>query len=359
MNRTEKPDGRKLEEKSMENRIGGSRTAAREIRRSFSLIAAYALRLLCTLGLMASFVLLNPVSSSAHGLAGKRFFPTTLAIDDPFVSDEFSLLGGHIKEPGEGEEPSVRTTEFSYEWAKRITPSLGLSIAQGYLNLKPEGEESKSGFGNLELGIKYQFFTNAEHETILSLGIGTEIGGTGAKRVGAESFSVISPALFFGKGLGDLPESMTFLRPLAITGVIGPNFPTRSKNVTTIINGETGNSEQETERNPVTLTWGFSVQYNLQYLQSFVQDTGLGAPLNRMIILVEFPFETCMIHDCKGQTTGFVNPGLVWFGKSVQLGIEAQIPVNERTGKNVGVLGLVHLFIDDLFPDSIGSPIFH
>ena len=89
------------------------------------------------------FILLIPLSSSAHGLAGKRFFPTTLAIDDPFVSDEFSLLGGHIKEPGEGEEPSARTTEFSYEWAKRITPSLGLSIEQGYLNLKPEGEETK------------------------------------------------------------------------------------------------------------------------------------------------------------------------------------------------------------------------
>jgi hypothetical protein len=344
----------------MENSTGGSKTAAREhINRSFSFNAGYALRLLCTLGLMVLFVLLIPLSSSAHGLAGKRFFPTTLAIDDPFVSDEFSLLVGHIKEPGEGEEPSARTTEFSYEWAKRITPSLGLSIEQGYLSLKPEGEDTKSGFGNIELGIKYQFFTNAEHETILSLGIGTEIGGTGTRRVGAESFSVISPALFFGKGLGDLPESMKYLRPLAITGIIGPNFPTRSKNVTTIINAETGDSEQETERNPVTLTWGFSVQYSLQYLQSFVHDVGLGTPLNRMIVLVEFPFETCMIHECKGQTTGFVNPGLVWFGKSVQLGIEAQIPVNERTGKNVGVLGLVHLFIDDLFPDSIGRPLFH
>jgi hypothetical protein len=300
-----------------------------------------------------------PLSSWAHGVAGKRFFPTTLAIDDPFVSDEFSLLIGHIKEAGGGEEPPTKTTEFSYEWAKRITPHLGISIGQSYLRLKPDGGEGKSGFGNLEVGLKYQFFTSAEHETIFSIGIGTEIGGTGTNRVGAESFSVISPALFFGKGFGDFPDSMKFLRPLAVTGVIGPNFPTRSKNVTTIINEETGEIEQEVERNPVTLAWGFSVQYSLQYLQSFVKDIGLGVPLDRMVVLLEFPFETCMTRDCKGQTTGFVNPGLIWFGKSMQLGIEAQIPINSRSGKTVGVLGLIHLFIDDLFPKSIGSPIFH
>ena len=53
-----------------------------------------------------------------------------------------------------------------------------------------------------------------------------------------------------------------------------------------------------------------------------------------------------------------VNPGLIWFGKFLQLGVEATIPINERSGKHVGVLGLVHVFIDDLFPHSLGRPIF-
>ncbi|HEX2238111.1 MAG TPA: hypothetical protein VHJ19_07125, partial [Gammaproteobacteria bacterium] len=44
----------------------------------------------------------------AHGFAGKRFFPTTFAVEDPFVSDEFSMLGSHIREPGEDVEPPVR-----------------------------------------------------------------------------------------------------------------------------------------------------------------------------------------------------------------------------------------------------------
>jgi hypothetical protein len=304
------------------------------------------------------FVFVMPVSSWAHGIAGKRFFPTTLSIDDPFVSDELSFIIGHIKEPGVGEEGPAKVTEISLEYSKRITPDIGISIGEELIHINPDDGKTESGFGNLELGIKYQFFKSGPHETILSVGLDAEIGGTGTKRVGAESFSVFSPKLFFGKGLGDLPESVKFLRPFAITGIIGPNFPTRSKSVAIHIHEETGEVEEEIERNPTTLSWGFSLQYSLHYLQSYVKDIGLGVPFNRMILLVEFPFETCMNRGCKGQTTGFVNPGLIWFGKSMQFGLEAQIPINERTGRNVGVLGLIHFFIDDLFPNSLGKPIF-
>lgn len=332
--------------------LTGKRATDRFLPRTFR-----AIGLPCVFGLVLPFILLIPVSLWAHGFAGERFFPTTFVVEDPFVSDEFSLLVGHIKESGGGEEPPARTTEFSYEWAKRITPNLGISVGQSYLRLNPEEEKNESGFGNLELGLKYQFFASAEHESIFSVGIGTEIGGTGARRVGADSFSTISPAFFFGKGFGDLPESLKFLRPLAVTGVIGPNFPTRSKNVSTVTNEETGEVDQEVERNPDTLTWSFTVQYSLQYLQSFVKDVGLGVPFSRMILVAEFPLETCLNRGCKGQTTGTINPGFIWIGKYFQLGIAAQIPINSRSGKNVGVLGLLHFFIDDLFPKGIGRAI--
>jgi hypothetical protein len=301
-----------------------------------------------TFGLAVLFLLLLPASSWAHGFAGQRFFPTTFQVEDPFVSDEFSILFSHIKEP-EG-----KNTEVEVEYSKRIFPNLGISVGDAYIHQDFVEGGSASGFGNLELGVKYQFLTNALHETILSLGAGVELGGTGSHSVGAESFSVVSPALFFGKGFGDLPQAVGFLRPFAVTGVVGPNFPTRSGNVST--DPDTG--ESEVERNPTTLTWAFSIQYSLMYLQSFVKDIGLGDPFKRMILITEFPMETCMSADCKGQVTGTVNPGIVWAGKSVQLGIAAQIPINSRTGKNVGVLGLVHFFIDDLFPTSLGRPIF-
>jgi hypothetical protein len=77
-----------------------------------------------------------------------------------------------------------------------------------------------------------------------------------------------------------------------------------------------------------------------------------------MVVVVEFPMETCLNRGCSGETTGFINPGLVWAGKSMQFGVAAQIPINDRTGNNVGVFGLVHFFLDDMFPHSIGKPLF-
>jgi hypothetical protein len=289
--------------------------------------------LLCTFCLVLTYVLLLPESSWAHGFAGKRFFPTTFQVEDPFVSDEFSVLIGHIKEP-EG-----KTTEVEIEYSKRILPELGISLGETYSHEDPFEEDSVSGFGNLEVGLKYQFPANEEHEAILSLGASLEIGGTGTDRIGASSHSTISPALYFGKGFGDLPESMNFFRPFAITGVISPHIP---------FEGE-----------PNTLTWAFSLQYSLIYLQSFVKDAGLGDPFKRMVLVTEFPMETCMGRGCdKGQTTGYVNPGIVWCGKYIELGVAAQIPINKSTGNTVGVLGLVHFFIDDMFPKGIGGPIF-
>ena len=288
----------------------------------------------------------------AHGFAGKRFFPATLAVDDPFISDELTFLTNHIREPDQV------TNEFSVAYSKRITPNFGLELRETYQHLKPNGGGRKNGFANLDVGAKYKFFTSDVHEAILSIGLDAELGGTGSRNVGAASFSTLSPTFFFGKGFGDLPESVKFLKPLAITGAIGPSFPTRNSNVTTTVDPVTGNIDQSTERNPTTLNWGLTFQYNLQYLQSFVQDVGLKEPFRRMIPVVELALSTCLNANCRGQTTGKVNPGIIWFGKYLQLGLEAQIPINQRTGNNVGVLFQMHFFIDDLFPQSLGRPIF-
>jgi len=303
-------------------------------------------------------LLLWPTWSWAHGFAGQRFFPTTLAVDDPFVSDELSFLLSHTKEPGKGEEPPTGSTEFSVDYTKRLTPHLGLSLGGSFLHLTPDEGDTNHGFGNLEVGAKYQLVTSARAEALLSVGLTAEVGGTGSRSVGAESFSTLSPGLFFGKGFGDLPATVPFLRPFALTGVLAGHIPTSRQTVTTRFDPDRGLFMQEIERHPMTLSWGVTLQYNLQYLQAFVKDVGLGTPFNRMIPLVELALETCLNRGCGGQTTGTVNPGVIWFGKYFQLGVEAIIPINERTGKNVGIRGLVHLFLDDLFPHSLGRPLF-
>ena len=68
--------------------------------------------------------------------------------------------------------------------------------------------------------------------------------------------------------------------------------------------------------------------------------------------------ETFLDRGLGGKTNGTVNPGIIWAGKFMQIGLEAVVPVNERTGKNVGVRAMLHFFLDDLLPASLGRPLF-
>ena len=292
-------------------------------------------------------------SAFAHGFAGKRFFPATLATDDPFVADELSLpTVSRRKTAASGDSPATLETDTSVDFTKRITPNFGIGMGATWLRQRPEGADAVSGFDNLSASAKYQFYKSEEHETIMSAGADWDMGRTGAKRVGAESFSTITPALFLGKGMGDLPDSAKYLRPIALTGSVGIAMPTKASTTTLDDNGD-----PLIERHPNALKLSLAVQYSLPYLQSFVKDVGLTEPFNRMIPIVEFSLAKPIDRGGDG-LTGTVNPGVIWAGRYMQFGLEAIIPMNGRTGGKTGILAQVHFFLDDLFPRSIGKPIF-
>jgi hypothetical protein len=292
----------------------------------------------------------------AHGFAGARFFPATLSTDDPFVSDELSLpTVSTIRTPENG---GTRETDISVDISKRITPEFAIGIGDTFTALNPHEGPAVNGFGNLELSGKYQLLKNGVHEAIVSIGLGVEVGGTGGRSVGADSFSTWTPGIFFGKGFGDLPTELAFLKPFALTGQIGIAIPTSASTRSVTVDAQTGEREIEIERHPDVIEWGFALEYSVIYLQSQVKDIGLPAPFDRLIPLVEFAFESPVNRGAQGQTTGTINPGIIWAGKYFQLGVEAVVPINERTGNNVGVIAQLHFFIDDLFPHSLGRPLF-
>jgi len=273
--------------------------------------------------------------AGAHGLAGRRFFPATLVIEDPFVADELALPSFSTIKTPEGRETSIGA-----EFAKSITPNLGVSIGAEYLILDPneEGEASTDGFGNPEVGVKYVLFKSDAHETIVSLAFDWEIGGVGKESVGASRDSTISPSILFGQGLGDLPDAVKYLRPLAITGVFGAEIPFANDDAN-------------------SLTYGLAVEYSLRYLQNVVKDVGLPVFVSQLSPIVEVLFSTPIGGGDAWKTTGTVNPGLIWAGKYFEVGVEAIIPINNRTGSNVGVRALLHFFLDDLWP-TVFRPIF-
>jgi hypothetical protein len=277
-----------------------------------------------------------------HGFAGARFFPATLSTDDPFVADELSLpTVSTIKTPDNG---GTRDTELSSDIALRITPKWDIEFGKAFIMLDPSQGKAVNGFSNLSIGSKYEFFENDEHETVVSLGLVVDVGGTGSKEVGAESFSTWTPGLFFGKGLGDLPQGLLWLRPLAITGQVGVAIPSSART--------------EGSPNPAVLESGFAVEYSIIYLQEQVRNIGLRAPFDRLIPLVEVSLSDPLDRGQSGLITGTVNPGVIWSGKYLQVGAEAMIPINSRTGNDVGFIAQLHFYLDDLFPHSIGRPLF-
>jgi len=209
----------------------------------------------------------------------------------------------------------------------------------------------QQGFDNFALNAKYQFFKSDAHEAILSVGVDADIGGSGARRVGAESFSTITPAVFFGKGFGDLSDDRRFMRPFALTGSAGIGIPTRASSSSVDDDGNLA-----IEPHPHVLRLGFAVEYSVPYLQAFVKDVGLPQFLQRAIPIVELALAKPLDRG-RGPTTGTINPGVLFPGRTMQFGIEAVIPVNHRAGDSTGVLMQLHFFLDDLFPKSLGKPL--
>ncbi|GJL73786.1 MAG: hypothetical protein NMNS01_29850 [Nitrosomonas sp.] len=284
----------------------------------------------------------------SHGWVGKRFFPSTLATEDPYVNDELSFIMGRIRGPSE-DGALNHATNLKVGYAKTIFPRFALSLGGNVNFVNPVNQDSNiSGFSNMEIGAKYQFLTSEKYESLASIGLEASIGGTGKPGVPeANSFSILMPGIFFGQGFGFFPETMKYLRPLALTGVLQANVPLSRHSI----------EDGERHRNPNSLSWGATLQYSIPYLQAFVKDVGIPTPFNRIIPVVEVSANSCIDPACM-HTTGSINPGVIWLGRKFQLGIEATVPFNDTTGRDVGMLVQFHVFVDDLFPKTIGRPLF-
>jgi hypothetical protein len=278
----------------------------------------------------------------AHGPAGNRFFPQTLVIQDPFASDALSVPTiSHRKLPASDGQPATTETATSVNFSKRMTPNFAIGLNATYLNLNPDEGTTTNGFDNYALTFKYQFHEDDTHETVASFALNWDIGGSGVKRVGAQSFSTLIPTLLFGKGFGG--TSAKYLRPFAVATQLGFAYPTDHNTTITNAAGQT-----EAVQNPNAVNWGFAIEYSLPYLKSFVSDTNVKKPFAHLVPLVEFAFQT-PVSQGSGGTTGTVNPGVLWVGNKMQLGIEAIVPVNDSSGKNIGVIAQLHFYMDRIW----------
>jgi hypothetical protein len=116
---------------------------------------------------------------------------------------------------------------------------------------------------------------------------------------------------------------------------------------------------------PTLLTYG---QYSLLYMNSFVYkvpeffrqlvptfEAIFTSPVSNIgpSVLGAFP----VTHE----TTGTYGPALYYFDRIGRWSIRLVSPprsINLASGKHVGALAIVGFLLDDMFPDSIGKPLF-
>jgi hypothetical protein len=296
-------------------------------------------------------------ADSVPYVAGDRLFPATPLTDSPFVADELYLSLYRLEDPAAESGPTSMETEFDFGIEKLLAPRLSLELESDYIIDTQPGSKPAIGFDNPELTIKYQFYENDVHELVLSAGVAHEIGGVGAQQIGAEDVGSTTPTLYFGKGMGDLPEALKYLRPLAVTGTLGYQiFDSASRS--SLVNDPTGGPPSpEVDHFPDTFVMGLAVQYSLRYLQGNVEYVGLPSFLTKLTPLVEFAYAKPIGRSFGEPASLIIAPGVIYTYHGVDFGLEAMIPATRESGTHVGFIVSAHIPLALVCPSLCGRPL--
>src|ERR1700759_5836681 len=121
-----------------------------------------------------SIVLVSSSDALAHCFVGARFFPATLATDDPCVADEMSLPT--VSWSKTADMPPATEWDISVDLSKRITENFGVSIAQNWTQIRQPDGTLTSGFQNLETAFQYQVVKDGSQELAILAGLVVDWG---------------------------------------------------------------------------------------------------------------------------------------------------------------------------------------
>jgi hypothetical protein len=313
--------------------------------------------------LCAAAILMGVSPAPAHTIVGNRVFPATLTIDDPGVNDELALPSFAYMQAAnfDGTGGPISYT-FGWEYAKTITADLGFSV--GSEGFTWQRNPKAQGWANIETQLKFVFYQNPEHEFIVAGALNAEWGDTGSPQsasLPSDPHTTVTPKVFAGKGFGD--AGIDWVRPFAVTGEVDYSINTVPIDATLAPDPDTGINTYSLSYNPTVLTYGFTVQYSLLYANSFVHE--VPDLFKRLIPAFEGIFSSpvsgigqSVPGDWTHTTTGVIGPSLYYIGQYFEIGVMAQFPINQASGKHVGAVAVLDFFLDDILPDSLGKPLF-
>src|SRR5437879_788882 len=297
-------------------------------------------------------LLIATCSEGWAAYVGDRFFPSTLATVVPTAAD-FYNAPYFVKLPDTSTTPSTREFDIPTTYSRLVTKDWAWFFTETFRVIEDANRGTRSGFDNLVIGAQYQLYANPEQQFVFTVGGTAAIGGTGAPGI-ASSFSTLTPTVYIGKGFGDLPESVAWLRPLTISATAAVAMPTDPVSLTTTPLSSGATTLTETI-NPKILQLGFALEYSLVTNRyTGANRTGTRYP-EGWVPLVEFTTSTPLNGPNAGKTSGTVNPGVIWVSRHLQVGVEAIIPMNAQSGRDVGVRAQAHLYLPAIFPDFYGK----
>jgi hypothetical protein len=207
---------------------------------------------------------------------------------------------------------------------KTISPKSSFSLFVGYQRLEQEGEQtSASGFSNLGLAYKRVLISVPRHEFVFTIGPSLELP-VGSRSIGSESHPRAGGDLLFQKGFGDLPDSLSMLRPAGIEG-------------------DAGWESKVTGARDDLLSANFELEYSLRYLDANVAGGFVPHTIRDLTPHLDFEYAQYLsAHRNSSQPDFEVTPAIAWLNSIFEINLGAQIALN-RASQGTGAIAFVWL----------------
>ncbi len=300
--------------------------------------------------LLCAAMLIRLSPALAHAVCGSRVYPVTLTLDDPGVADEITLPQVvYTRQGADGGPGPMHDVSYQFEYDKRLTEDFGFAFNDDWNDNQTDHAKTETGWDDVTVTAKWAKCIDPDNDFQIGLGVIREFGRSGTSHIGSDQYGNTAPTVYLGKGLDFMPPS---LQPLQVTGELSYAIADKELKEFESPSGPVANSGY-----PNQWIGSFSVQYSIPYLQNTIKDYGLPEPIAHLIPLVEVTWTSPTASPGNSPTTWTVAPGVIYLRTWYQVGLEALIPANKAAGTNVGFIVQLHVFLDDLYPHSIGAPL--
>jgi hypothetical protein len=217
---------------------------------------------------------------------------------------------------------------------KTISPKSSFSLFVGYQRLEQEGEQAgASGFSNLGLAYKRVLITLPRHEFVFTISPSLELP-VGSSSVGSESHPRAGGDLLFQKGFGDLPDSLSLLRPAGIEG-------------------DAGWESKVTGARDDLLSADLEIEYSLNYLDANVVPGSVPHALRDLTPHLDFDYAQYLsAHRNSSQPDFELTPGIAWLNSIFEVNLGVQVALNRASSGSgpVAFVWLLGVSYDQLVP---------